>query len=45
MALATKDLAMTRSELDNLCLEMFGTTAPYLSRKDASSVIDHLLVQ
>jgi recombination DNA repair RAD52 pathway protein len=45
MALATKDLAMTRSELDNLCLEMFGTTAPYLSKKDASSVIENLLAR
>ncbi len=45
MSLATKDLAMTRSELDNLCLEMFGTTAAYLSRKDASAVIENLLVR
>ena len=45
MALATKDLAMTRSELDNLCLEMFGTSAAFLSRKDASSVIENLLAR
>ncbi len=33
---------MTRSALDNLGLKMFGTTFWYLSRKDASVVIENL---
>jgi hypothetical protein len=33
----------TRADLDQQCLEMFGTVAQHLSRSDASAVIEHLL--
>ena len=45
LSLATKDLAMTRSELENLCLKMFNIAPPYLSRQQASTVIEHLLAR
>ena len=33
----------TKADLDQQCLEMFGTVAQHLSKVDASSVIEHLL--
>ena len=45
LSLATKDLAMSGSDLDALCLEMFGVVAQYLSKTDASALIGHLLAQ
>ena len=33
----------TKADLDQQCLEMFGTVAQHLSKADASSVIEHLL--
>jgi len=32
-----------KSDLDERCIEMFGTAAQYLSKNDASAVIEHLL--
>ncbi len=45
LSLATKDLAMSGSDLDALSLEMFGVAAQYLSKTDASALIGHLLAQ
>jgi hypothetical protein len=33
----------TKADLDQQCLEMFGTVAQHLSKSDASAVIEQLL--
>jgi hypothetical protein len=38
-----EDKGGTKADLDQRCLEMFGSVAQYLSKKDASVVIAHLL--
>lgn len=35
----------TKADLDKQCLEMFGTSSQYLSKSDASAVIENLLAQ
>lgn len=36
-------MGRNKSDLDQQCISMFGTTAQYLSKNDASTVINHLL--
>ena len=36
-------MGRNKSDLDQQCLSMFGTAAQYLSKNDASTIIDHLL--
>jgi hypothetical protein len=40
-----EDLGRSKADLDEHCLEGFGTVAQYLSKTDASALIDHLLAQ
>ncbi len=40
-----EDLGRSKAELDAHCLEGFGTVAQYLSKTDASALIDYLLAQ
>jgi hypothetical protein len=40
-----EDLGRSKADLDAHCLEGFGTVAQYLSKTDASALIDHLLAQ
>jgi hypothetical protein len=35
----------TKADLDKNCVEVFGTVAQYLSKGDASAMIEHLLAQ
>ncbi len=39
------ELGKNKADLDAHCLESFGTVAQYLSKTDASALIDHLLAQ
>jgi hypothetical protein len=36
-------LGRNKSDLDQQCISMFGTAAQYLSKNDASTIIEHLL--
>jgi len=36
-------MGRNKSDLDQQCISMFGTAAQYLSKNDASSIIEHLL--
>ena len=40
-----EDLGRSKADLDAHCLEGFGTVAQYLSKTDASALIDYLLAQ
>jgi hypothetical protein len=40
-----EDLGRSKADLDAHCLEGFGMVAQYLSKTDASALIDHLLAQ
>jgi hypothetical protein len=40
-----EDLGRSKADLDEHCLEGFGTVAQYLSKTDASALIDYLLAQ
>ena len=40
-----EDMGKNSADLNKKCLEMFGTVAQFLSKGDASAMIEHLLAQ
>ncbi len=45
MVQLNEEQGRTKADLDKQCLEMFGTSSQYLSKSDASAVIENLLAQ